>query len=90
MNFYCHINTRCIYLILYFLALYSVQWESELLMELCDSVTDQMIEWGISATKTILHTTVFATLMTAVTLPYSLVLVCRQVLYKVGSYSVLI
>lgn len=55
--------------------LYTVQWESELLMELCDSVTDQMIEWGISATKTILHTTVFATLMTAVTLPYSLVLV---------------
>ena len=26
--------------------LYTVQWESELLMELCDSVTDQMIEWG--------------------------------------------
>ena len=49
--------------------LYTVQWESELLMEVCDSVTDQMIEWGISATKTILHTTVFATLMTAVTLP---------------------
>lgn len=55
--------------------LYTVQWESELLTELCDSLTDQMIEWGISATKTILHTTVFATLMTAVTLPYSLVLV---------------
>jgi hypothetical protein len=44
--------------------LYTVKWESNLLMELCDSVTDQMIEWGISGTKTILHTTVFATLMT--------------------------
>ena len=51
---------------------YTVKWESDLLMELCDSVTDQMIEWGISGTKTILHTTVFATLMTAVTIPYSL------------------
>ncbi|KAL7536986.1 hypothetical protein ACHAXR_007520, partial [Thalassiosira sp. AJA248-18] len=59
--------------------LYTVQWESELLMELCDSVTDQMIEWGISATKTILHTTVFATLMTAVTLPYSLVLAANAI-----------
>jgi len=48
-------------------------------MELCDSVTDQMIEWGISATKTILHTTVFATLMTAVTLPYSLVLAANAI-----------
>lgn len=28
--------------------LYTVRWESELLMELCDSVADQMIEWGIS------------------------------------------
>eukprot|EP00804_Cyclotella_cryptica_P025141 CCRYP_012992-RD/>CCRYP_012992-RD protein AED:0.10 eAED:0.10 QI:78/0.77/0.8/1/0.88/0.9/10/197/1465 len=52
--------------------LYTVKWESDLLMELCDSVTDQMIEWGIGTTKTILHTTVFATLMTAVTIPYSL------------------
>mmetsp|Transcript_12967 Transcript_12967/g.28165 ORF Transcript_12967/g.28165 Transcript_12967/m.28165 type:complete len:593 (+) Transcript_12967:828-2606(+) len=59
--------------------LYTVQWESELLMELCDSVTDQMIEWGISATKTILHTTVLATLMTAVTLPYSLVLAANAI-----------
>lgn len=59
--------------------LYTVQWESELLMELCDSVTDQMIEWGVSATKTILHTTVFATLMTAVTLPYSLVLASNAI-----------
>ena len=59
--------------------LYTVQWESELIMELCDSVSDQMIEWGISATKTILHTTVFATLMTAVTLPYSLVLAANAI-----------
>jgi hypothetical protein len=59
--------------------LYTVQWESELLMELCDSVTDQMIEWGISATRTILHTTVFATLMTAVTIPYSLVLAANTI-----------
>ncbi|KAL9184312.1 hypothetical protein ACHAXT_002398 [Thalassiosira profunda] len=59
--------------------LYTVQWESELLMELCDSVTDQMIEWGISATKTILHTTIFATLMTAVTIPYSLVLAANAI-----------
>ncbi|KAL7551780.1 hypothetical protein ACHAWF_014971 [Thalassiosira exigua] len=61
------------------IAFAQVQWESELLMELCDSVTDQMIEWGISATKTILHTTVFATLMTAVTLPYSLVLAANAI-----------
>jgi len=59
--------------------LYTVQWESELLMELCDSVTDLMIEWGISATRTILHTTVFATLMTAVTLPYGLVLAANTI-----------
>lgn len=59
--------------------LYTVQWESELLMELCDSVTDQMIEWGISATRTILHTTVFATLMTAVTIPYSLLLAANTI-----------
>jgi len=59
--------------------LYTVQWESELIMELCDSVSDQMIEWGVSATKTILHTTVFATLMTAVTLPYSLVLAANVI-----------
>mmetsp|Transcript_19441 Transcript_19441/g.36305 ORF Transcript_19441/g.36305 Transcript_19441/m.36305 type:complete len:1551 (-) Transcript_19441:468-5120(-) len=59
--------------------LYTVQWESELLMELCDSVTDLMIDWGISATKTILHTTVFATLMVAVTLPYSLVLAANTI-----------
>jgi hypothetical protein len=52
--------------------LYTVKWESDLLMELCDSVTDQMIEWGISGTKTILQTTVFASLMTAITIPYSL------------------
>eukprot|EP01082_Thalassiosira_pseudonana_P007245 g6965.t1 g6965 contig23:1583216-1587175(+) len=54
--------------------LYTVRWEGELLMELCDSVTDQMIQWGIGTTKTILHTTAFATLMTAVTLPYSLIM----------------
>ena len=59
--------------------LYTVRWESDLLMELCDSVADQMIEWGVSATKTILHTTVFATLMTAVTLPYSLVLAANAI-----------
>ncbi len=59
--------------------LYTVQWESELLMELCDSVSDQLIEWGISATKTILHTTVFATLMTAVTLPYTLILAANAI-----------
>ena len=59
--------------------LFSVQWESELLSELCDSVTDQMIEWGVSATKTILHTTVFATLMTAVTIPYSLILAANVI-----------
>lgn len=33
-----------------------------------------MIQWGIGTTKTILHTTAFATLMTAVTLPYSLIM----------------
>ena len=59
--------------------IYNVQWESELLMELCDSVADQMIEWGISATKMMLHTAVFATLMTAATLPYSLVLAANAI-----------
>jgi len=59
--------------------LYTVRWESELLMELCDSVADQMIEWGISATKTILHTTALATLMTAITLPYSLVVAANAI-----------
>jgi len=59
--------------------LYTVRWESELLMELSDSVTDQMLEWTISATKTILHTTVFATLMTAVTIPYSLALAANAI-----------
>lgn len=53
--------------------LYTVRWESALLMDLCDSVTDMAVDLAGVAAKEILKQTVLATLITAIALPYALV-----------------
>jgi len=49
--------------------LYTIKWESKLLMELCDSVTDMAVEILENATRQILKTTALSTLLTAVAVP---------------------
>ena len=49
--------------------LYTIKWESKLLMELCDSVTDMAVDILENATRQILKTTALSTLLTAVALP---------------------
>lgn len=49
--------------------LYTIKWESRLLMELCDSVTDMAVDILENATRQILKTTALSTLLTAVAVP---------------------
>jgi len=53
--------------------LYTVKWESSLLMELCDSVTDMTIDFVGGATKEILRHSALAAILSAVALPIALV-----------------
>ena len=52
--------------------LYTIKWESAMLMELCDSVTDLAVEVLEKATTQILKTTILAALVSAVALPQAL------------------
>lgn len=53
--------------------LYTVRWESDLLMELCDSVTDMALDLVGTAAKEVLKQTALATLITAIAWPYAFV-----------------
>jgi hypothetical protein len=53
--------------------LYTVKWESELMMELCDSVNDLALDIVTGSTAQVLKHTALATLMTAIAWPYALV-----------------
>lgn len=53
--------------------LVTVKWESEMLVELCDSVADMAAGMVGQAAREILKQTAFATLITAVALPYAIV-----------------
>ena len=53
--------------------LYTIKWESHLLMELCNSVEDLAMDFVSNATQHILKATIFATLVTAVAIPAVLV-----------------
>lgn len=53
--------------------LYTIKWESNLLLELCNSVEDLAIDIVSNATQHILKATIFATLVTAVAFPVALV-----------------
>jgi len=53
--------------------LLTVRWESDLLIELCDSVTDMAVDMVGTAAKEILKQTALSTLITAIAWPYGLV-----------------
>jgi hypothetical protein len=53
--------------------LLTVKWESEMLVELCDSVADMAADMAGQAAREILKQTALATLITAVALPYAIV-----------------
>lgn len=53
--------------------LYTVRWESHLLTELCDSVTDLAFEVVTGGTAQILKHTALSTLLSAIAWPYALV-----------------
>jgi len=53
--------------------LYTVKWESEMLIELCDSVTDLAFDVINGATAQILRQTALHTLISAVAVPYALI-----------------
>jgi len=52
--------------------LYTVKWESDLLLELCDSVTDMAVDILGAGTKELLKQTVLAGIITAIAIPYAL------------------
>lgn len=53
--------------------LYTVRWETDLLMELCDSVTDLAVDLVGNAAREILKQTALSTLISAIAWPYGLV-----------------
>lgn len=53
--------------------MYTVQWESNMLTEVCDSVTDMAFDIVSGSTTFILRQTAFASLLSAVAIPYVLV-----------------
>lgn len=53
--------------------LLTLRWESDLLIELCDSVTDMAVDMVGTAAKEILKQTALSTLITAIAWPYGLV-----------------
>jgi len=53
--------------------LYTIKWESDLLLELCDSVTDLAVDIVSGSTREILRHTIVATLISAITIPAALV-----------------
>ena len=52
--------------------LYTVKWESHLLLELCDSVTDMAVDLLGAGTKELLKQTALASLVVALAIPYAL------------------
>ena len=68
-----HLNTVWDYTAEYGGELYTVRWESDLLMELCDSVTDMVVDVLGAGTRELLKQTALATLVTAIAIPYAMV-----------------
>lgn len=68
-----HLSTVWDYQSSYGGELYSVQWESHLLTELCDSVSDLAYDVVSGGTAQILRHTALSTLMSAIAWPYALV-----------------
>ena len=68
-----HLNTVWDYTSEYGGELYTVRWESDLLMELCDSVTDMVVDVLGAGTRELLKQTALATLVTAIAIPYAMV-----------------
>ena len=53
--------------------LYTVRWESDLLIELCDSVAEVFVGMAGTAARMVLKQTAMATFISAIALPYALV-----------------
>ena len=68
-----HLDTVWDYTSEYGGELYTVRWESALLMELCDSVTDMVVDVLGAGTKELLKQTALATLVTAIAIPYAMI-----------------
>lgn len=68
-----HIATVWDYRATYGGELYTVRWETDLLTELCDSVTDLAFDVVSGGTAHLLKFTALSTLLSAVALPYALV-----------------
>lgn len=68
-----HLATVWDYQSIYGGELYTVRWESDLLLELCDSVTDLAVDVLANTTKEVLKQTALATVMTAIAWPLALV-----------------
>mmetsp|Transcript_23451 Transcript_23451/g.35001 ORF Transcript_23451/g.35001 Transcript_23451/m.35001 type:complete len:514 (+) Transcript_23451:1321-2862(+) len=67
-----HIVTTWDYQAEYGGELYTVKWESKLMLELCDSVTDMAVEALGNTAKEVLKFTSLATLLSAVAIPLAL------------------
>jgi len=68
-----HLDTVWDYTAEYGGELYTVRWESDLLMELCDSVTDMVVDVLGAGTRELLKQTALATLVTAIAIPYAMI-----------------
>ncbi|CAB9528307.1 Transmembrane and coiled-coil domain-containing protein 4 [Seminavis robusta] len=68
-----HISTVWDYHSKYGGELYTVKWESEMMIELCDSVADMAFDLINGATAQLLRQTALHTLLSAVALPYAMV-----------------
>jgi hypothetical protein len=53
--------------------LYTVRWESDLLIELCDSVAEVFVGMAGTAARMVLKQTAMATFISAIALPYALI-----------------
>jgi hypothetical protein len=68
-----HISTVWSYTETYGGEIYTIRWESQLLIELCDSVSDLAFDLVSGGTAQVLKHTALATLMSAIAWPYALV-----------------
>lgn len=68
-----HLDTVWDYTAEYGGELYTVRWESDLLMELCDSVADMVVDVLGAGTRELLKQTALATLVTAIAIPYAMI-----------------
>mmetsp|Transcript_31828 Transcript_31828/g.48711 ORF Transcript_31828/g.48711 Transcript_31828/m.48711 type:complete len:892 (-) Transcript_31828:69-2744(-) len=59
--------------------IYTVKWESRVLLELCDTVTDMAVDVVGNVSKEILKQTALSTLLTAVAIPYAMVNVSNMI-----------